>query len=195
MIDIVVNYRTADEPLAALLIDKALAKRIGGRVFRDYSAIQPGQRYSSRIWTAIDECQVFVAVIGRRWLEKDGDGRRRIDDPADFVRREIAKALARGIPVVPVLIGKANLPKPEDLPEDLRELPAHQYRCVRIRGAEHEVERLADELVALLHDRHSDSVEADTSATLPEPRSAVTNVFEGTVNAEGAVFGIVNNGR
>ncbi|MFF5234599.1 toll/interleukin-1 receptor domain-containing protein [Dactylosporangium sp. NPDC000521] len=195
MIDIVVNYRTADEPLAALLIDRALAKRIGGRVFRDYSSIRPGQRYSSRIWTAIDQCQIFVAVIGSRWLEKDDDGRRRIDDPADFVRREIARALQRGIPVVPVLIGKASLPKQEDLPEDLRGLPAHQYRCIRIRGAEHEVERLADELVALLDDDPSTGEETGTPAAGARPSSTVTNVFEGTVHAEGAVFGVVNHGR
>ena len=194
MIDIVVNYRTADEPLAALLIDQALAKRIGGRVFRDYSAIRPGQRYSSRIWTAIDECQIFVAVIGSRWLEKDDDGRRRIDDPADFVRREIAKALRRGIPVVPVLIGKASLPKPEDLPEDLRGLPAHQYRSVRIRGAEHEVEQLADELVALLDEEPSADEETGTPAE-GRPSSTVTTVFNGTVHAKGAVFGVANHGR
>ncbi|WP_328348968.1 toll/interleukin-1 receptor domain-containing protein [Micromonospora sp. NBC_00421] len=193
MIDIVVNYRTADEPLAALLIDQALRSRIGERVFRDYQTISPGERYPGRIWAAIRECRILVAVIGSRWLQTGENGRRRIDDPSDFVRREIAEALRRGIRVVPVLVGDAKLPIPEDLPEDLRGLPLHQYRTLRFRGIEQDIERVADELVALL----GGPPVAETGQgakrrpdDAPTGQSTVTNNFHKQVNADHAVFGV-----
>ncbi|WP_422772307.1 toll/interleukin-1 receptor domain-containing protein [Plantactinospora sp. WMMC1484] len=195
MIDIVVNYRTADEPLAALLIDQALTKRIGERVFRDYRTIGPGQRYPGTIWTAIQECRILVAVIGNRWLDVDPHGERRIDDPSDYVRREIAEALRRRVRVVPILVGDATLPVAEDLPEDLRDLPLHQYRTLRIRGIEQEVERVADELVALL-DGPPDTEPTPPAAGRPgaaPAQSTVTNNFHDRVDASHGVFGVVVN--
>jgi hypothetical protein len=195
MIDIVVNYRTADEPLAALLIDQALTRRIGERVFRDYRAISPGQRYPGRIWAAIQECRILVAVIGSRWLEADRHGRRRIDDPSDYVRREIAEALRRGALVVPVLVGDAKLPVADALPEDLRNLPLHQYRTLRFRGVEQDVDRLAGELVILLDGPpaagtgHRAAGDPDAAAD----QSTVTNTFHDKVDARRAVFGVVVN--
>jgi hypothetical protein len=48
-----------------------------------------------------------------------------LDDPNDFVRIEIAAALQRNIPVIPILLEGATIPKAAELPEDLKEL-----RCV-----------------------------------------------------------------
>jgi hypothetical protein len=53
---------------------------------------------------------------------KDASGQRRLDDESDFVRLEIASALQRDIPVVPVLVRGARMPRAEQLPDDLREL-------------------------------------------------------------------------
>jgi len=64
-----------------------------------------------------------LAVIGKDWLEcKDALGDRRLDDPRDFVRLELALALRRDIPVVPVLVGGAKMPTADRLPEELKEL-------------------------------------------------------------------------
>ena len=54
-----------------------------------------------------------------RAMRRDG---RRLDDPADFVRIELASALLSNIPVVPVLVRGARVPRPEELPEDVKEL-------------------------------------------------------------------------
>src|SRR5438552_2826381 len=61
--------------------------------------------------------------IGESWLTaKDTSGQRRLDDPADFVRIETGAALKRDIPVIPVLVQGAPAPKPDQLPDDLKEL-------------------------------------------------------------------------
>ena len=68
-------------------------------------------------------CDVLIAVIGRHWLiSTDEKRRRRLDDPDDFVRLEIATALKRNIRVIPVLVDGATMPRPSDLPGDLKSL-------------------------------------------------------------------------
>src|SRR5690606_33075208 len=72
-------------------------------------------------------------LIGPNWAEaRDAEGRRRLDDPADWVRIEIETALAQdGVHVVPVLINGAQLPRAEDLPESLRPLLRRNAAVVR----------------------------------------------------------------
>jgi hypothetical protein len=92
-------------------------------VFMDVNAIQPGRDFRKAIDDCIRECSVLLAILGREWLEsKDALGRRRLDDETDFVRLEIASALRRDIPVIPVLVRGAKMPTAEQLPADLREL-------------------------------------------------------------------------
>ncbi|MES1163317.1 MAG: CzcE family metal-binding protein, partial [Rhizobacter sp.] len=68
-------------------------------------------------------CGVLLAVIGKNWLSVvDKEGKRRLDDPYDFVRLETASALKRDIPVIPVLVHDAGMPRAEQLPDDLKEL-------------------------------------------------------------------------
>ena len=50
-------------------------------------------------------------------------GNRRLDSTTDFVRQEIAGALKRNIPVIPVLLQGAHMPPPERLPDDSRISP------------------------------------------------------------------------
>jgi hypothetical protein len=50
-------------------------------------------------------------------------GNRRLNNPDDFVRTEIAAALQRDIPVAPILLDDGSGPKSEQLPSDLKELP------------------------------------------------------------------------
>ena len=68
-------------------------------------------------------CDAALALIGPNWLDsKDAAGKRRLDDPGDIVRLEIATALKRNIPVTPVLLQGASMPTEQVLPEDLKEL-------------------------------------------------------------------------
>ena len=89
----------------------------------DVAAIEPGRDFRKAIDKSVASCSVLLAVIGREWLEtKDDAGSRRLDDPNDFVRIELASALRRDIPVVPVLVRAAKMPRVDQLPDDLKEL-------------------------------------------------------------------------
>jgi hypothetical protein len=89
----------------------------------DVAAIEPGRDFRKAIDQSVADCSVLLAMIGLEWLEsKDAIGNRRLDDTNDFVRIELASALRRDIPVVPVLVRAAKMPRVEQLPEDLKEL-------------------------------------------------------------------------
>lgn len=89
----------------------------------DVTAIQPGRDFRKAIDQSLAACRVLLALIGQDWLEsKHAPGHRRLDDPNDFVRMELALALQRDIPVIPVLVRGAKVPQPEQLPDDLQEL-------------------------------------------------------------------------
>lgn len=97
------------------------------RMFYDIATIQPGEDFAVAIDRALSSCQAVLVLIGPRWLSvQTAEERRRIDDPNDFVRIEIAAALARPIPVVPVLFGGAAMPVAASLPEALQQLARRQ---------------------------------------------------------------------
>jgi len=87
----------------------------------DVDGIDPGRDFRKAIDDILSKCDVLLGVMGKNWLEcKDEAGKRRLDDPADFVRLEIATALKRDIPVIPVRVQGACLPKLDQLPDDLK---------------------------------------------------------------------------
>jgi hypothetical protein len=120
---IAISYRREDSlPVAGRLYDR-LEQRFGkNNVFMDFDSIRPGFDFRDQIKETIERSKVVIAVIGSNWLGEQSDGSRRIDDPADFVRLEVAYALQRGIPVIPVLINNAPMPKPEAFPSDIAAL-------------------------------------------------------------------------
>jgi hypothetical protein len=121
---IFISYRREDaEGQAGRLFDD-LARNFGeDSVFMDVAGIEPGRDFRRVIDEHVASCGVLLAMIGKSWIDaKDDSGRRRLDDPMDFVRLETASALKRDIPVVPVLVHGARMPRAEQLPEDLAEL-------------------------------------------------------------------------
>lgn len=121
---IFVNYRRDDSAPHALSIAQYLERRFGSRnVFIDIDRMRAGQDFYDVLEQRLAVCDVMLAVIGPSWREaRDSAGRHRLDDRDDWVRVEVARALARGVTVVPVLVGGAVLPKPSDLPDDLKPL-------------------------------------------------------------------------
>jgi hypothetical protein len=91
-------------------------------VFKDLDSMEPGADFVEVIEETVARCDALLAVIGRDWLATREGGERRLDDPEDWVRLEIANALERRIRVVPVLVQRAPMPSAADLPEDLRVL-------------------------------------------------------------------------
>ena len=91
----------------------------------DIDAIDPGVDFAQRIRQALTICRVALVVIGPRWISAAApDGARRLDDPEDYLRMEIAAALRRDdvVVVVPVLVAGADMPTREQLPEPLQPL-------------------------------------------------------------------------
>ncbi|WP_179190161.1 toll/interleukin-1 receptor domain-containing protein [Hydrogenophaga sp. IBVHS1] len=125
---IFISYRRDDSAgYAGRLYDRLAAHFGAGRVFMDVEGIEPGTDFVTAIENAVGSCRVLIVVIGDEWLNTtDAAGRRRLDDPNDFIRLETAIALKRNIRVVPVLVGGALMPRAEDLPEELRPLARRQ---------------------------------------------------------------------
>jgi len=121
---IFLSYRREDsEGQAGRLYDDLVAVFGPDSVFMDVAAIQPGRDFRKSIDQSLNSCGVFLSLIGKNWLTaKDISGQRRLDDSADFVRIETGAALKRDIPVIPVLVQGASAPKPDQLPDDLKEL-------------------------------------------------------------------------
>ena len=121
---IFVSYRRDDsEGEAGRLFDDLVGVFGENSVFMDVAAIEVGRDFRKAIDDSVATCGVLLAVIGKEWTDAKNDaGQRRLDDPSDFVRLETASALRRDIPVVPVLVHGAKMPRPEQLPDDLKEL-------------------------------------------------------------------------
>jgi hypothetical protein len=121
---IFISYRHQETAYAASwLYDRLSAEFGGAQVFKDVDNLRPGDDFFESIASAVVSCDVLLALIGANWAEAtDGLGRRRIDDPADFVRLEVETALARDVRVIPLLIGDAQMPSREELPPSLAPL-------------------------------------------------------------------------
>ncbi len=106
----------------------SLCRRFGAsNVFMDVSTIDPGRDFAEVIRDSIASSHVLLAVIGKTWMSgTDGQGERRLDDPADWVRLEIVTALEQGVSVIPVLLEGARMPTATELPAALGPLLSHQ---------------------------------------------------------------------
>jgi len=110
MPELFLSYRRADTAGYAGRLSTVLRKQFGeDQVFQDIETIAPGSDFRAAIETAIGKSQVLLVLIGNTWLtECDKQGQRRLSDPADFVRLEIAIALRRGLKVAGVSGGRAD---------------------------------------------------------------------------------------
>lgn len=140
-----ISYRRDDSPGSAGRLYDRLAESIPAeRLFMDVDAMVPGVDFVQEINRAVLGCDVLLAIIGRGWLSaQDKDGQRRLDNPEDFVRIEIATALENDIRVVPVLVDGAVMPPSDELPDALRPLARrHAVELSHMRFAA-DTERLA----------------------------------------------------
>jgi len=121
---IFLSYRRADSRYATRSIYDRLVVHFGeDAVFMDVDTIQAGLDFVDVLQREVQSCDVLVAVMGQRWLNiKDEEGNRRLENPEDFVRIEIATALERDIRVIPVLLDGVMMPRSTELPENLKML-------------------------------------------------------------------------
>ncbi len=118
---IFINYRRKDSAAYAGRIYDRLAKHFGREnCFMDIDHIAPGENFKQVIQDKLSAVQVAIVLIGKQWLNiEDDNSQRRLDNPEDIVRLEIATLLARDIRVIPVLVGGADVPDALQLPEPL----------------------------------------------------------------------------
>jgi hypothetical protein len=145
---IFISYRREDSAGHAGRLFDRLREHFGrDRVFLDVVGIDAGVDFVETLDKAVGSCDVLLAVIGREWLTCcDKQGRRRLDDPNDFIRAEISAALNRNVRVVPVLVEGAEMPPTDALPEELKRLTRRQAVELRDSRWDSDVEALISAL-------------------------------------------------
>jgi ketosteroid isomerase-like protein len=120
---IAISYRREDSlPIAGRLYDRLSAEFGKKEVFMDFDSIPYGMDFRKHIKQTLARADVVVAVIGPSWAGPQSNSKRRIDDPKDFVRLEIAVTLERGIPLIPVLVDDTQMPAADALPMEIEAL-------------------------------------------------------------------------
>lgn len=157
MTKIFISYRRDDCPAHAGRLSDRLRAHFGeDAVFMDIDTIPPGRDFIDFITAAVSSCDALIALIGDDWLSCKGrDGRRRLDDPDDFVRLEIAAALQRQTMVIPVLVERASMPGPEDLPASLAPLARYHALEISDQRWRYDVDQLIRALETVLRDSDS----------------------------------------
>ncbi len=147
---IFISYRRDDSQWAAGRLPDSLEAYFGeDRVFRDIEDIAGGANFGDVIHETLGAADAVVVLIGKNWLNAcDAGGNRRLDDPDDWVAKEIAAALEMGLPVYPVLLEDTPMPRANELPQML--WPLTRYNAVSISDSrwQDDVTRLA-KIVAL----------------------------------------------
>ena len=120
--NVFISYRRDDAAgMAGRLYDRLIRSIPKKSVFMDVDAMKPGLDFVKQLDQHVADCGMVLALIGPHWTTAaDENGKRRLDNPHDYVRLEIASALRREIPVVPVLLEGATVPREAELPDDLK---------------------------------------------------------------------------
>jgi CHASE2 domain-containing sensor protein len=162
-----ISYRRSQSTWQARDIRRELVRRYGeASVFMDTSSIEYGEVFPDQIAGAIRGCSVMLVLIGPHWLEAR-DGARRIDDPNDWVRREVEAGLHRQeAVVVPVLLDGARAPAEAELPEPIKGLAF--LNAVAIAGDDLAAD--IDKLVSSVERgrRRAAASDSDSSTTAPQ---------------------------
>jgi TIR domain len=117
-----ISYRRDETwPHAKLLADGLRRRFDADRVFLDTDRIKQGESFDERIEDQLKQADVMLLLIGAKWLDwPDSGGGRRLDNPDDWVRKEIELAKRLQLRLIPILLNAAQMPGPTELPESLR---------------------------------------------------------------------------
>jgi TIR domain len=171
---IFISYRREDSEGQAGRLFNDLARHFGeDSVFMDVAGIEAGRDFRQVIDENVATCGVLLAMIGKSWIDaKDEFGRSRLEDPTDFVRLETSSALKRDIPVVPVLVQGARMPRAEQLPEDLSALAYRNGVELTHARWDSDVQVLVKALGRYVESQHEDADHAKTSSSARVPSKA-----------------------
>jgi TIR domain len=127
-----ISYRRADARGVAGRLGDTLGAYFGDkRVFRDIEDIAGGADFGDAINQNLQSADAVIVLIGPEWLTiKNENGQRRLDDPNDWVAKEIAVAMQLKKPIFPVLIDGVSMPRVNELPDKLK--PLTHYNALSI---------------------------------------------------------------
>jgi hypothetical protein len=167
---IFISYRRGETAYPAGWLYERLADHYGSdQVFKDIDDIELGDDFVEVITGAVGSCDVLLALIGDQWLTiTDAHGRRRLDDPDDFVRLEIEAALARNVRVIPVLVDGAAMPSAEELPDSLDRLARRQALELSPARFEFDTSRLLRRLDEVLGEIKAAQAKPATTPGVPQ---------------------------
>jgi hypothetical protein len=183
---IFLNYRREDAAGFALALFGRLEQSFPAEsLFMDVEGgIGAGQDFVRVIEEQVSACDVMLVLIGPNWLTvRDDVGRRRLDNPRDFVRIEIESALRFGKRVIPVLVQKTEMPRADALPETLEELA--RRNAVGLTQERFKVD--AQGLIKALEDALAEVEQRRRQAATKTPAAEQERVIEQAAKAEETV--------
>jgi uracil-DNA glycosylase family 4 len=181
---IFINYRRQDsEGYVGRLYDHLVQHFERDDIFMDVDSIQPGADFVKTLEDAVADCNAFIAMIGPQWLDaKNDSGERRLDLWNDFVRIEIASALKQNKLVIPVLVGGARMPSPNELPEEMAPLARRNAIELSHQRFSYDTEKLVNAIKAAVPPHESFKPRANTEA-IREKEVAIKAIRDDLVNA------------
>jgi hypothetical protein len=185
---IFISYRRSDLSLEAEWIYNFICTFFGqDKVFFDKEGIESGKRWDNTLRLNILEANIVLILIGPRWLfEQLESGKRRLDDPEDWVRKEVVASIEsyKKNPnrtwVYPVLLNDTKLPKKEWLPKEIQKLASFQVEKVLIFNIRNYVEAAANlhVFIAQLFSKIGDNGSIDVYKVKPFKTELVPNPYE-----------------
>jgi hypothetical protein len=138
-----ISYRRQDALTQARRIAAKLESKLNCDAFVDESSIDVGADWLKIVEGAIEKADMVLVLIGPTWLAAaDFNGKSRLLDSADVVRREIVLALKKTQTLIPVLLDGARMPASNELPDALVQLTKLQAYDVRASQFDDDVDAL-----------------------------------------------------
>ncbi len=182
---IFINYRRQDsEGYVGRLYDQLTQHFKPEDIFIDVNSIEPGADFVKVLDEAVAACDVFITVIGPQWLSvADESGKRRLEQWNDFVRLEIGSALKQGKLIIPVLVGRASIPSPADLPEDIQGLARRNALELSHQRFAYDMERLVEAIKSTVPAEPSSARRHTDQKKRSQKEAALKVVRDDLVNA------------
>lgn len=145
MKQIFISYRRDDSQWGSRALWEKLRTLYGEeQVFMDVESLPLGSPFPEQIKNKLKKSDIFLIIIDKQWLNLQSNGKRRLDDPEDWVRHEVEFGLNSGLPVIPILIEGASMPKAHELPESLKDLTNRNALTLSHSRMKGDVDRLVD---------------------------------------------------
>lgn len=156
MATIFINYRRSDSRGTTFALREKLLKHFKeNELFLDIEGLGGGEDFVNALAKTVSLADVMVVIIGPQWLDaRDAEGNPRLHQPDDFVRIEIASAIAQEKKILPVLLEGAQMPSAEDLPNDMKDLSRRNAVELRLNRIEDDAREIAKTLKELVPDKN-----------------------------------------